>query len=201
MEWWLIIAGLIAAALAFGYWDHTRQSRCLGGILAALAHKHSGQVQRGGLLVLPQLRFERDDQRFLVSAMANAGATAKERAPFTFVEVELPIDTGAKLRVERGPDIGERLVDAVTPGKPPTSGHEAFDRAFRIKGKDPSLALRLLDARARHELLGADLPRLTCRVDGHRISVDMDGYATTQTEIEALIRIATLLAERSMAGG
>ncbi len=197
MEWWLIIGGLIAAALAFGYWEHTRQSRRLGGILAVMAAKHNGEVKRGGLLVLPQLRFAQEGRRFLIGAMASAGAIAKESAPFTFVEVKLPFDTGAKLRVERNPGIAAHLIDAATPGHPPTTGHEAFDGAFRIKGKDPALASRLLDARARHELLGTDLPRLTCRVDGRRISVHMDGYATAQTEVEALIRIATLLAERS----
>ena len=196
MEWWLIIGGLIAAALAFGYRDHTRQSRRLAGILAVLAAKHGGEVRRGGLLVLPQLRFENGGRRFLVTAMASAGATAKESAPFTFAEVELPVDTGARLRVERNPDIAERLIDAVTPGPRPATGHETFDQAFRIKGKDPAFAARLLDARVRHELLGAELPRLACRVDGRKIAVDMDGYATAQAEVEELIEIAALLAER-----
>jgi hypothetical protein len=196
MDWWLIIGGVIAAALAFGYWDHTRQSRRLGGIFAVLAAKHGGEVKRGNLLVLPQLRFERDGRRFLVSAMASAGATAKDSAPFTFVDVELPCDTEAKLRVERNPDIAERLIDAVTPGRPPTTGHEAFDEAFRIKGNDQAFASRLLDARVRYELLGSALPRLALRVDGRKIAVDMDGYATVQAEVEELIEIAALLAER-----
>ena len=56
------------------------------------------------------------------------------------------------------------------------------------------------DARVRHELLGAELPRLACRVDGRKIAVDMDGYATTQAEVEALVKIATLLAERCAPG-
>jgi hypothetical protein len=34
MDWSPIIAGLIAAALAYGYWDHTRQSRRLAGIFS-----------------------------------------------------------------------------------------------------------------------------------------------------------------------
>ncbi len=200
MVWWLIIGGLIAAALAFGYWDHTRQSRRLSEIFAVLAAEHGGRVTRGGLLVLPQLRFERDGGRFLVTAMANAGATAKESAPFTVAEVELPFDTGAKLRVERNPDTVERLVDAVTPGRRPTTGHDTFDEAFRIKCRDPALASRLLDARVRHELLDSKLLRLTCLVDARRISVDMDGYATAQAEIVQLIKIAALLAERCAPG-
>ncbi len=196
MDWWLIIGGVIAAALAFAYWDHTRQSRRLAGIFAVLAAKHGGKVKRGSPLVLPQLRFESDGRRFLVTAMASAGATAKDSAPFTFVDVELPFDTGAKLRVERNPDIAERLIDAVTPGPRPATGHEAFDQAFRIKTKDQALAVRLLDARLRYELLGSALPRLACRVDGRKVAVDMDGYATAQAEFEELIKIAALLAER-----
>ncbi len=200
MTWWLIIGGLIAAALAFSYWDHTRQSRHLGGIFAVIAAQHGGKVKRGGLLVLPQLRLERDGQRFLVTAMASAGAKAKESVPFTFAEVKLPFDTGAKLRIERNPDIVERLVDAVTPGRRSTTGHQSFDEAFRIECKDPALASRLLDARVRHELVDSELPRLTCRVDARTISVDMDGYATAQAEIEELIRIAALLAARCAPG-
>lgn len=196
MEWWLIIVGLIAAALVYGYRDHMRHSRRLSRIFAALAARHGGTVTRGSVLVLPQLRFAHDGRPVLVTAMASAGASAKERGPFTFAQVELPADTGAELRVERDPDIGERLIDAVMPGQPPTSGHEAFDRAFRIKGKDPAFAARLLDARVRYELLGAQLPRLAVRVVGRRITVDMHGIATAQAEIEELIKIAALLAER-----
>jgi hypothetical protein len=200
MDWWLIIGGLIAAALAYGTWDHTRQSRRLAGIFAVLAAKHWGEVKRGGLLVLPQLRFERDGRRFLVTAMASAGATAKDSAPFTLVEVELPCDSGAELRVERNPDIAERLIDAVTPGRPLATGHEAFDGAFRIKGNDLAFASRLLDARVRTELLGSRLPGLSLRVDGREIAAHMDGYATAQAEIEELIDIAALLAERCAPG-
>lgn len=196
MDWWLIIGGMVAAALALAYWEHTRQSRRLARIFAVLAARHGGEVERGSLLVLPQLRFESAGRRFLVTAMASAGATAKNSSPFTFVDVELPVDTGAKLRVERNPDIAERLIDAVTPGPRPATGHEAFDEAFRIKTQDQALAARLLDARLRTELLGSALPRLACRVDGRKIAVDMDGYATTQAEIEELIKISTLLAER-----
>jgi hypothetical protein len=198
MDWWPIIGGVVAAALAFAYWDHTRQSRRLAGIFAVLAARHGGRIKRGGLLVLPQLRFESDGRRFLVTAMATSGAAAKHSAPFTFVDVELPFDTGAKLRVERNPDIAERLMDAVTPGRPPTTGHETFDQAFRIKGNNQAFVARLLDARVRYELLGSELPRLACRVDGHKIAVDMDGYATAQAEVEELIGLATLLAERSV---
>jgi hypothetical protein len=197
LDWWLIIAGLIAAALVTGYRDHTRHRRRLARIFAVLAARHGGTATPGGFLVLPQLRFERDDRPVLVAAMASAGASAKESAPFTFAQVALPVETGAELRVERNPDIGERLIDAVTPGGPQTTGHEAFDRAFRIKGKDPAFAARLLDARVRHALLASRLPRLAVRAAGRKVTVEMHGTATAEAEIEELIEIAALLAARS----
>ncbi len=126
----------------------------------------------------------------------HADPIPKDSAPFTFVDVDLPFDTGAELRVERSADPAERLLDAVTPGRHPTTGHEAFDQAFRITGRDQAFASRLLDAPVRQELLTSRLPRLALRVAGRKILVDMDGYATAQAEVEALIGIAVLLADR-----
>ena len=50
MVWWLVIAAVIAAALAYGYWDHTKQSRHLARLFAVLAAKHQGQVTAASLL-------------------------------------------------------------------------------------------------------------------------------------------------------
>jgi hypothetical protein len=44
--------------------------------------------------------------------------------------------------------------------------------------------------------LASRLSRLALRVDGRKLAVDMDGYATAQAEVEDLIDIAALLAER-----
>jgi len=49
MLWWMIIIAVIAAALAYGFWDHLRQSRRLAGLFAPLA------VEFGGELVKPSL--------------------------------------------------------------------------------------------------------------------------------------------------
>jgi hypothetical protein len=57
MIWWLVIVAVVAAALTYGYWDHTKQSRHLAKLFAVLAAKHRGRVKPANLLALPQLRF------------------------------------------------------------------------------------------------------------------------------------------------
>ncbi len=60
MYWWLAITAFIAAALAYGYWDHVSQSRHLTKLFSQLAERYRGEVKRASLLALPQLRFEMD---------------------------------------------------------------------------------------------------------------------------------------------
>ncbi len=96
MSWWLVIAAFIAAALAYGYWDHTRQSRRLAKFFADLAAKHRGEVKRATLVALPQLRFEMDGRCVLVTAMATSGALGRDSGPFMVVDLELPFDTGQR---------------------------------------------------------------------------------------------------------
>lgn len=200
MSWWLVIAALIAAALAYGYWDHTRQSRRLANLFADLAAKHRGVVKRASLVALPQLRFETGGRRVLVTAMATSGTSGRDSGPFMVVILELPFDSGQKIRIERSDaDLtsgANRLIDAVTPGSRPTTGDTAFDEAFRFEWSDPAFASRLLDASVRQTLLNARLPHLDVRLDGPKISAHSDGIAASTAEIEALIDIAVLWADR-----
>ncbi len=204
MSWWLIIAAFIAAALAYGYWDHTQQSRRLAKLFADLAAKHGGEVRRASLVALPQLRFELGARRVLVTAMATSGTTGRDSGPFMVVNLELPFDTGQKMRIERSDaDLtsgANRLIDAVTPGSRPTTGDETFDEAFRLEWSDPAFASRLLDPHLRQTLLITRLARIDVRLEGPTISAHSDGIATSTAEIEALIDIAVLWAERCEAG-
>jgi hypothetical protein len=202
MIWGLVIAAVIVAALAFGYWDHGKQSRHLAKLFAAIAAKYRGQVKRASLLALPQLRFERDGRRVLAGALATAGQVSAGSSgysgPFTFVDLELPFDSGQKLRAERATDIDHhagRLVDAVVPGLYPKTGHEAFDDAFRIAGDDPAFAILLFGPEVRERLLASRLPRLQVRVAGGKIGVHIDGIAGSQDDLEEMIEIAVSLAE------
>ncbi len=204
MSWWLVIAALIAAALAYGYWDHTQQSRRLAKLFADLAAKHGGTVKRASLVALPQLRFEAAGRRVLVTAMATSGTPGHGSGPFMVINLELPFDTGQKIRIERSDaDLtggANRLIDAVTPGSRPTTGDKTFDEAFRFEWSDPAFASRLLDASVRGTLLSAPLAHLDVRLEGPSISAHSDGFATSTAEIEALIDIAVLWAERCEAG-
>ncbi len=190
MYWWLVLAVVIAAALAYGYWTHNSQSRDLARVFALLAAKHRGEVKAGSLLVLPQLRFERDSRRFLVTAMANSGAHEGGSGPFTFVDVTLPFDTGRRIRVERGTGVAKR----------PTTGDPEFDDAFRVEASNRTFAASLLTGRVRRKLVASPMPRLDVRVTGQKISVHSDGIATSKAEFEELIDIAALVAENCSAG-
>ncbi len=204
MSWWLVIAALIAAALVYGYWDHSRQSRRLAKLFADLAAKHGGEVKRATLVALPQFCFEMAGRRVLVTAMATGGTPGRGSGPFMVVKLELPFDTEQKIRIERSDaDLtsgANRLIDAVTPGSRPTTGDEAFDEAFRLEWSDPAFASRLLDPHVRRTLLNARLARIDVRLAGPTISAHSDGFATSTAEIEALIDIAVLWAERCEAG-
>ncbi len=201
MTWWLIIGAVIAAALAYGYWDHGKQSRHLAELFAALAAKYRGQVKRASFLALPQLRFEHDGRRVLVGALATSGQVAAGSSgysgPFTFVDLELPFDSGQKLRAERATGLDHhagRLVDSVVPGLHPKTGDEDFDDAFRIAGKDSDFANRLFRPELRERLLASRLPRLRVRVLGAKVGVHIDGIAGSQDDLEEMIEIAVGLA-------
>ena len=203
MSWWLIIAAIVAAALVYGYWEHGKDSRHLARLFAPLAAKHGGEVTSASFLALPQLRFETGGRRFLVAAMATSGdvvaGSSGYSGPFTFVDLDLPFETGQRLRIERNTALdrgADVLIDAVTPGRHPSTGHAEFDAAFRIRGRDHAFASRLLDARVRRMLLDSRLPRLDIRVEGRKISVHGDGIAKSKADLDELIEIAVLLTDR-----
>jgi hypothetical protein len=159
-------------------------------------------VRRASLLALPQLRIKRDGRAVLVGALATSGhasaGSSGHSGPFTFVDLELPYDSGQKLRAERAAGIDHhagRLVDAVVPDLYPKTGHEAFDEAFRIAGDDPAFAIRLFGPEVRERLLASRLPRLEVRVAGRKIGVHIDGIAKSQGELQEMIEIAVNMAD------
>ncbi len=192
MDWWLAIMVLAAAAVAYAYREHTRHWRRLAALFASLADKYGGEVRPGSLLVLPQLRFEQDSGRYLVTAMANSGAHDGARGPFTFVDVELASNSGQEIRVERRA-VG-RPADPGAPGTVAIEGLQAFEDAFLIRAGDAAATVRFLEAPVREKLMASRLPRLEARVEGQKVSVHMDGIAASREEFEELIDIASLLA-------
>ena len=192
MVWELIIGAVIAAALVYGYRVHTRDSRHLAKLFAVLAAEHKGALKPASLVALPQLRFEQDGRRVLVTAMATSGAETGDSGPFTVVELEMPFDSGEKVRATRrgGSLIGGRQ----------ETGHESFDAAFRIEWSDPAIGARILDPNVRWALLQSPLPRLDVRLVGDKVTVLADGIAQSTTELDAMIAIATLVADRCPQG-
>ena len=200
MEWWLAILAFIAAALAYGYWEHTSQSRHLTRLFAVLAERYEGEIKRAGPLVLPQLRFETNGRRFLVAAMATSGqvvaGTSGYTGPFTFVDLQLPNDTEKEIQIVQVSGVGDKILDRVLPGAPVRTGDEVFNAKFRIAGRNRVFALHLLDDAVRQKLIDSSLPRLDTRVAGRKITVHMDGIANSLAELEELIEISVLLADR-----
>jgi len=188
MTWGLIIGVAIAAALVYGYRVHTRDSRHLVGLFADLAAAHDGELKPASFVALPQLRFEQDDRRVLVTAMASSGAQTGNDGPFTVVELELPFDSGGKVRATHR--TGGRL------GGQAETGHDSFDAAFRVEWSDPALGAVVLDPNVRWALLQSTLHGLDVRVVGHKVTVLADGIAGTKADLDAMIAIATLVADR-----
>ena len=131
MLWWMIIIAVIAAALAYGFWDHLRQSRRLAGLFAPLAVEFGGELVKPSLLAFPQLRFEVDCGRAHLGAMANSGAIGPVRGPFTFVELTLTGDTGQDLVAERGKSV-QRLAGHLVGRVVPSAGSHQ-DRTRRVR--------------------------------------------------------------------
>jgi hypothetical protein len=199
MNWWGAILAVIAAALAYGYWEHRSESRRLAKLFARLARENEGRLKAANFLALPQLRFERKDRRYFISAMANSGATGPVRGPFTFVDLELPFGTCQKVRIvqSRGVDrVLDQVIECVTPGRNPTTGHREFDEAFLIEGDDQAFVSHLLGPGLRAKLLNSRLPRLELGVESRKIKVHIDGFATREADLVEMIDIADLLADR-----
>ena len=188
MTWGLIIGAVIVAALVYGYRVHMRDSRHLAGLFAVLAAEHGGELKPASFVALPQLRFERDGRRVLVTAMASSGAQTGDDGPFTVVELDLPFDGGGKVRARR--HTGSWLSGQAE------TGHDSFDAAFRVEWSDPALGATVLDPNVRWAMLQSTLPGLDVRLVGHKVTVLAGGIARAKDDLDAMIAIATLVADR-----
>lgn len=205
MIWWIVIPAVIAAALAYAYWEHRKQSHRLAGLFTPLASMYGGEVKAATTLALPQLQFQRDRRHYVVGAMASGGPLVSGTAsrpgfngPFTFANLELPFDTGQTLRIQRTDVIdrsASRLVESVTGGYRSTSGDGAFDDAFRIQSNDQAFVYRVLDPALRQRLLSSSHQRLEISLTGAKISVHIDDFVKSAADLDEAIEIATLFAD------
>jgi hypothetical protein len=129
-----------------------------------------------------------------------AAGTSGYTGPFTFIDLQLPFDTARETQIVRSSGVGDQVLDSVLPGEQVSTGDAAFDTAFRIRGRDKAFAQHLLDETVRRKLLNSHLPRLDIRVAGQNIIVHMDGIAQSLVELEELIEISILLADRALVG-
>ncbi len=204
MIWWAIIPAVIAAALVYAYWEHRKQSRRLIEMFTPLATAYGGEVKAATVLALPQLRFERDGGRYFLGAMASAGPLVSGSASrpgfngaFTFAELEIQLDTGQKLNIQRTDRLdraASRLIGSVAGDHNPISGDDAFDNAFRIRSSDHAFVHRVLDPLLRRKLLDSSQQRLEVDLTGAKISVHIDDYVKSAAELDEMIEIATMLA-------
>ncbi len=199
MEWWLGIAAVVAGALGYGYWEHTRESRRLTAIFARLSDQLGGRVVRASLLTLPQLHVDQDGAKLMVTAMPTSGqvaaGTTGYTGPFTFADLTLPHDSAMNLQILRIHGIVDEITKTLSL-RGCTTGDAAFDAAFRLLSDDCSSAKKCVGADIRHRLVESSLEGLDIRINGRKISVHMNGFVQTQGEIEELIGIATRLAGR-----
>ena len=207
MIWWIVISVVAAAALAHAFWEHRTQSRHLVDLFTPLAATHGGHVKVASFLALPQLRFEREGRHYFVGAMATAGTRVSGSAsrpgfsgPFTFVKVDIPLDTGQHVNILRTDRLDRglmRLINAVSSGPMSTTGDSTFDNTFRIKSPDQAFVHRVLDQALRQKLLTSPQQRLEVTLAGTKISVHIDDYVKTANDLDEMIEIATLLATNS----
>lgn len=205
MIWWIVIPAVIAAALAYAYSDHRKQSRRLAEFFTPLATAYDGEAKSATMLALPQLHFEHNGRRYVVGAMASGGPLVSGTAsrpgfngPFTFANLELPLDTGQELRIQRTDAIdrgASRLVDSVANGHRSTSGDGPFDDAFRIRSSNQAFVHRVLGPPLRQKLLDSSHQRLEVSLTGTKISVHIDDFVKSAADLDEVIEIATLLAD------
>lgn len=196
----LTLGVIIVAALVHGYCEYTRESRQLDGVFKGFAKVYGGQVTRKTFLKLPKFQFEWGGRNAWIGALAKAGFAAPDKGPFTYLDLELPRDTGQHLRIERadtaasGQTDGEAASDLLL--NTSATGDERFDKAFRITGPDPDFAAKVLDADIREKLLASPVPQLDLQVCGPTVSIHRDGIASSQNELEEMVAVAALVAER-----
>lgn len=217
MRWkWLLLAPLIVAVMVyityddFGLWPsvvffslvmaaafyfYGQDIRSLTAVMKPLAAIYNGRFSPATLMRFPHFAFEAEDRRYSVHAMASAGQNAHS-GPFTSVQIILPFKTARKAEIKRIALPVHRAVAALAPELQATTGDVAFDKAFRLAGRDQAIMVDLLNDILRTQLIASSLLGLHLRLVDGMITVFMDGLAKTSEEIEEMISLGNALADR-----
>lgn len=214
-KWWLLALPVIAVTVLityedFGLWPSlgffalvisaafylfSQDSRGLSAIMKPIAARYGGTLSPATLMNFPQLHFEAEGRLHAIHAMPNAGASSLP-GPFTFVRLTLPFDSGHQAGVRQVPARVRGAVAAIAPQLQATTADPAFDKAFRLEGRDQAIMAELLNDELRARLVASQLPALHLRIAGAEINVFIDGLAKATAEIEEMIALAGTLADR-----
>jgi len=200
MVWTIVITAVITLSLIIAFWEHGVRGKKLARLFRRYVYAHNGKVRPGNPLAFPQMTFRRGGLTYRVTAMANAGATAIDRGPFSTVAVDLHGDTGRRIRLTRRSGVisavVDRLAEAAALGGAAATNNDAFDQAFRTHGQNDDFLQNLLSQEVKSTLVNAPLDNLEIDVDRTQIRVHCSGILATPAELQALISCAAALADR-----
>jgi len=187
--------GFFSLVISAAYYLYRQDSRSLSAIMQPLATQYGGALSPATMMSFPRLHFEIEGRSYSVQAMPTAGPRALP-GPFTSVHVLLPFDSALRCEVKRKPALVRRAVASLAPEWQATTGDAAFDKAFRLAGRDQAIMAKLLSADLRARLLASQLMALHLRLADNEINVFIDGLAKKSDEIEEMISLANALVDR-----
>lgn len=214
-KWWWLLLPIIAVLVFFthgdwGFWFsvgffslvlplafylYQQDSRKLAAVMRPLAARYGGRFTAASPMSYPSLKLEVEGRHYAVHAMPSAGANARP-GPFTSVRLTLPSDSGYQAGVRRSAKRVRGVVAAVMPEWQATTGDDAFDRAYRLEGRDQTGLAGLLDDPLRARLLASLLPELTMELRGAEIVVFIGELVKSSQDLEEMISLAGELADR-----
>ncbi len=191
--------GFFSLVIAVGLYLYRQDSRDLAAIMKPLAAQYGGTFRAATMMNFPQLLFEAKGRRFSVQAMPNAGAHAPS-GPFTIVQLILRFDSARQGEISGTPALLRVATAALARERRVLRADAAFDKAFRVTGRDRRALADLLNDDLRSRLMFSRLAGLRLRLAGNEITLFIDGLAKTGTEIEEMIALAGALADRCSIG-
>ena len=187
--------GFFSLVISAAYYFYRQDIRSLNAIMQPIATQYGGALSPATMMSFPRLHFKIEERSYSVQAMPTAGPSALP-GPFTSVQVILPFDSDLRCEVKRKPALVRRTVASLAPEWQATTGDAAFDKAFRLAGRDQTIMANLLNDDLRARLLSSQLMALHLRLADNEVNVFIDGLPKKSDEIKEMISLATALADR-----
>lgn len=187
--------GFFSLVISAAYYFYRQDIRSLNAIMQPVATRYRGTLSPATMTRFPRLHFKIKDRFYSVHALPTAGANALP-GPFTSVRVTLPFDSALHCEVKRKPALVRGVIASLAPEWQATTGNAAFDKAFRLGGRDQTIMANLLNDDLRARLLSSQLLALHLRLADNIVNVFIDGLPKKSSEIEEMISLATALSDR-----